>query len=214
MGSIRKTFITLVLLGILAMIAIPVANADNGDPVRAGMKTTATASTIVDTTQGTGMAGTTSSLATESVGVLGNNTGAGPGVWGLSANSNGVFGRTTSSTASGVYGENNFGGYGVAGRSGDGVGVLAESTNGVALRTTGKLEFQNRSGVTTVASGTKSKTVSHAGVTTNSMVIATVQRTGGFFVQAAVPAAGSFTIYLNKAPVSPATVKVAYMVLN
>ncbi len=94
------------------------------------------------------------------------------------------------------------------------VGVLAESTNGVALRTTGKLEFKNRSGVTTVASGTKSKTVSHAGVTTNSMVIATVQRTGGFFVQAAVPAAGSFTIYLNKAPVSPATVKVAYMVLN
>ena len=46
------------------------------------------------------------------------------------------------------------------------------------------------------------------------MVMATVQRTGGFFVQAAVPAAGSFTIYLNKAPVSPATVKVAYMVLN
>ncbi len=75
--------------------------------------------------------------------------------------------------------------------------------SGVALRTTGKLEFQNGSGVTTVASGVKSKNVSLAGVTTNSMVIATVHRTGGFFVQAAVPAAGSFTIYLNMAPVSP-----------
>ena len=46
------------------------------------------------------------------------------------------------------------------------------------------------------------------------MVMATVQRTGGFYVKAAVPAAGSFTIYINKAPVSPATVKVAYLVLN
>jgi hypothetical protein len=51
-------------------------------------------------------------------------------------------------------------------------------------------------------------------VTASSMVTATVQQTGGYFVQAAVPAAGSFTIYINKAPVSPATVKVAYLVLN
>jgi hypothetical protein len=46
------------------------------------------------------------------------------------------------------------------------------------------------------------------------MVMVTVQRTGGFFAQAAVPANGSFTIYLNNAPVAPAAVKVAYLVLN
>ncbi len=46
------------------------------------------------------------------------------------------------------------------------------------------------------------------------MVMAMVQQTGGFYVKAAVPAAGSFEIYINKAPVSPATVKVAYLVLT
>ncbi len=46
------------------------------------------------------------------------------------------------------------------------------------------------------------------------MVMATVQRTVGFYVKAAVPAAGSFKIYVNKAPLPPATVKVAYLVLN
>ena len=150
-----------------------------------------------------------------SPGIFGSNSGSGSGVEGFSANGNGIRGNSNTSTASGVYGENLSGGYGVAGRSNNaGVAVLADNTGGVALRTTGKLEFQNRSGVTTVASGSKSKVVSLSGVTANSMVIATVQRTGGFFVQAAVPAAGSFSIYLNKAPVSPATVKVAYMVLN
>ncbi|MDQ3165820.1 MAG: hypothetical protein M3Q17_06650, partial [Actinomycetota bacterium] len=85
---------------------------------------------------------------------------------------------------------------------------------GVALRTTGKLEFQNRSGIVRVASGQKSITVTLAGVTATSMVMATVQQTGGFYVKAAVPAAGSFKIFINKAPVSPETVKVAYLVLN
>lgn len=53
-----------------------------------------------------------------------------------------------------------------------------------------------------------------AGVTATSMVMATVQQTGGFYVKAAVPAAGSFKIYINKAPLTPETVKVAYLVLN
>jgi len=55
--------------------------------------------------------------------------------------------------------------------------------------------------------------VTLAGVTTTSMVMARVQRAGGFFASA-IPAAGSFTIYLGKAPTSPATVKVAYLVMN
>ncbi len=141
----------------------------------------------------------------------------GNGVYGYSAELNGVYGHTASPTASGVYGENNQGGYGVAGRTTNGgVAVLADDADGtgVALRTTGKLEFQNRSGIVRVASGQKSITVTLAGVTATSMVMATVQQTGGFYVKAAVPAAGSFKIFINKAPVSPATVKVAYIVLN
>jgi hypothetical protein len=152
-------------------------------------------------------------------GVYGLNSGEGSGVEGHSSGANGVYGHSNSPTASGVYGENFTGaGYGVAGRvaGGQGVAVLADDADGsgVALQTTGKLQFLNRSGIATVAAGDTSKTVSVQGLTAKSMVMATVQQTGGFAVQAAVPAAGSFTIYLNKAPVSPATVKVAYLVLN
>jgi hypothetical protein len=87
--------------------------------------------------------------------------------------------------------------------------VLADNTtNGVALRTTGTRQFQNRSGIALVAAGKKSVVVTLAGVTTSSMVMVTAQRNGGFFASA-VAANGSFTIYLNKAPVAPATVKVA-----
>jgi hypothetical protein len=45
------------------------------------------------------------------------------------------------------------------------------------------------------------------------LVLATVQRAGGFFASA-IPAAGLFTIYLNKAATGGATVKVAYLVLD
>jgi hypothetical protein len=69
-------------------------------------------------------------------------------------------------TASGVYGENSQGGFGVAGRASlKGVGVLADNpdTTGVARRTTGNLQFQNRSGIATVASGKKNVLVTLAG---------------------------------------------------
>ena len=75
------------------------------------------------------------------------------------------------------------------------------------------MNFANRSGNVHVASGHTSLKVTLAGVTTSSMVLATVQRAGGFFASV-IPAAGSFTIYLNKASTGGATVKVAYLVLN
>jgi len=156
---------------------------------------------------------------TGSAGLFGVNSGRGNGVEGLGSWANGVYGHSNSPTASGVYGENLSGaGYGVTGRvaGGRGVAVLAddESGSGVALRTTGKLQLLNRSGIATVAAGHSAKRVPLAGVTARSMVIATVQQTGGFAVRAAVPAAGSFTIYLNKAAAGPATVKVAFLVLD
>jgi hypothetical protein len=165
---------------------------------------------------GYGVEGVTQTAA---AGVFAFNSGRGNGVEGLSSEGNGVSGHTNSPTASGVYGENlTGGGYGVAGRvaGGHGVAVLADNTNrsGVALRATGKVQFQNRSGIAVVAAGHSSKTVRMHGVTARSMVMATVQQTGGFAVQAAVPAAGSFTVYLNKPPSGAITVKVAYLVLN
>jgi len=36
----------------------------------------------------------------------------------------------------------------------------------------------------------------------------------GFYVKYAIPASGTFTIYINKAPTSSTTVKVAHFVLN
>jgi hypothetical protein len=156
---------------------------------------------------------------TGSAGVFGVSSGRGSGVEGLGSGANGVYGHSNSPTASGVYGENLSGaGYGVAGRvaGGRGVAVLAddESGSGVALRTTGRLQLLNRSGLATVAAGHAVTRVPVVGVTAKSMVIATVQQAGGFAVQAAVPAAGSFTIHLNKAAPGSSTVKVAYLVLD
>ena len=194
------------------------AAADDGDPVILGAFNTASSITQVDNLgPGNGLHATTGDPNQLAAAVYGDNYGGGNGVEGRSFRANGVYGRTSSSTSSGVYGLNNYGGFGVAGRAtSGGVAVFADDADGsgVALRTTGKLEFQNRSGIVTVASGKKSITVTLAEVTTTSMVMATVQQTGGFYVKAAVPAAGSFKIVINKAPVTPETVTVAYLVVN
>jgi hypothetical protein len=80
------------------------------------------------------------------------------------------------------------------------------------LKVDGKAKF-SRSGVTTIAAGTASTTVTLAGVTANSMVVATAQQSASVYVKAAVPAAGSFKIHLTGN--APGTgLKVAYFVLN
>lgn len=81
-----------------------------------------------------------------------------------------------------------------------------------ALRVQGKAVF-SRSGRTSVGAGASSRVVTMAGVTTASLVLVTLQtRRTGVYVAAAVPAAGKFTVYLNKAVT--ATTYFAYMVLN
>jgi hypothetical protein len=90
--------------------------------------------------------------------------------------------------------------------------LLPGSREGVRLEVNGKAKF-SRSGTVTIASGTASKTVALGGVTASSMVVATAQQNGNVFVKAAVPAGGSFTIFLSgNAPGSG--LKVAYFVLN
>ena len=210
----------LAVLGVVLALSGPAANANDGDPVILGSFNLASSTTGVETTGGNGLWGITLSVDSADAGVAGTSLGpvdGGSGVSGYSESGNGVFGESSSSTASAVYGQNAVGGYGVAGRAtNSGVAVLADNADGTgtALRTTGRLEFLNRSGIATIASGHKSVKVSLAGVTASSMVMATVQQTGGFYVRAAVAAAGSFTIYISKAPTAPATVKVAYLVLN
>jgi hypothetical protein len=211
---VRRNLGGIIVLGVVLALAGPTAEANDEDPVLLGSLNDASSTTSIQTTSGDGLYGETMDLGS---GVFGKNNGFGDGVRGESSLLNGVFGFSESPTASGVAGVNGAGGFAVSGEaSNGGVAVLADNTDGTgtALRTTGKLEFQNRSGIATVAAGHKSVTVTLSGVTKASMVTATVQRTGGFFVQAAVPAAGSFKIFINKAPVSPATVKVAYLVLN
>jgi hypothetical protein len=100
----------------------------------------------------------------------------------------------------------------VFGDAANGTGVLASSAHGTALSVTGKAKF-SRSGIVTIGAGKSSKTVTLAGVTTSSMVLATAQQSTTRLVQAAVPGTGSFVIKLNgTAPTGG--VKVAYFVLN
>jgi hypothetical protein len=172
-------------------------------------------------------------------GVLGQNiSSAGDGVEGQTdgAFNSGVYGHNESTDAGGkgVFGsspngiavEGLGGQVGVHGISagdtgvkgeGVGIGVRAVSTlanhAGVGLRVDGRSVFRT-AGVATVASGKKAVAVSLAGVAATDIVLATVQQTGGFYVKNAVAASGKFTIYLNKAPVSPETVKVAWFVIS
>ena len=133
---------------------------------------------------------------------------SGTGVQGLSTSQSGVYGQ--SSSGEGVHGES-VTGDGVYGVSASGVGVHAAG-NGIALQVEGKVRL-SRSGRKAIASGHSSLKVTMAGVTTSSYVVATLQTNrSGFYVQSAVPASGSFTIYLNKAVPSPTYV--GYLVIN
>jgi hypothetical protein len=163
------------------------------------------------------------------------------GVWGTSSNSSGVYGLTAGVSTqngvyglandyggSGVYGQNDGTGYGVGGRttnvdggtgvigdapnSANGIGVEADSATGTALHVQGKAVF-SRSGLVTIPVGKSLITVTLAGVTSASMILATAQQNKGVYVKAAVPGSGSFTIRLTgSAPTGG--LKVAYFVLN
>lgn len=95
-----------------------------------------------------------------------------------------------------------------------GIGVLAraQTTSQVALKVLGKAQF-SRSGRTSIAPGSSTKTITMAGVTTSSYIIATLQTNrSGIYVRAVVPAAGTFKIYLNTTV--PGTTYIGYLVIN
>jgi hypothetical protein len=165
------------------------------------------------------------------IGVVGNVNGTsgygvqggGPsvGVWAVATNSTGwgvggsggTYGLWGQGGVAGVYAFS--GGTGVIGE-GDTIGVhgiSAPDQTGIGLQVDGRCVFRT-AGVATVPSGTNRVTKTLAGVSSTDMILATVQQTGAFSVKNAVAGSGQFTIYLNKAPTSPATVKVAWFVIS
>ena len=164
-------------------------------------------------TTGANGIGVNASAGDGGVGVNASSGSGGTGVYGHNSGSTGigVHGQT-SGTGSAVFGEATAGGVGVFGKSQSGTALRGDSPSGTALQVNGKAKF-SRSGIVTIASGTASKTVSLSGVSANSMVFAMAQQNPGVYVKAAIPASGSFTIYLTgNAPGSG--LKVAYFVLN
>ncbi len=235
----RGAALAAMTVSIVAVAATPGAVATQGQPVIAGQVNDETTETVIRNPSfgsssgcdgggsrgivgcgGTGVVGIGGvwgvSGEGETYGVIGHGASGATGVFGYHAGTTGigVWGRT-GGVGSAVYGQATAGGVGVNGYSASGSGVRASTASGKALEVIGKATF-SRSGIVTVSAGTSSKTVTLAGVTTASMVMATIQQklgTSSIAVKWAVPAAGSFTIYLTgNAPAGGA--KVAYFVLN
>jgi hypothetical protein len=135
------------------------------------------------------------------IGVDGETT-AGVGVKGSSSGSTGVgVEGEASGTGSAVYGHATTNGAGVFGDTTDGVGVQARSTNGPALNVLGRAAFSN-SGTANVPATRALVKVTGVKLTNSSFVLATLQgNVAGTWVRGVSLniAAGSLTIYLNKA---------------
>ncbi len=130
-------------------------------------------------------------------------TSWGSGVWGDSPDS-GVVGT-------GTFGVEGYGGVGIYGQaygSANDIAVWAWSPNtaAYALRVDGKVKF-SRSGRKSMSTGKAKANVYLAGVTSTSKVFAVLATSEpGRWVRAVVPAAGKFTIYLNRTLASKAVV--------
>ncbi len=200
-----------------------------------GSNTDSLAGVVGDSMNAVGVAGLTGAVFDPNnvtgitAGVLGQASAeASPGVLGLGevgVEGGGIIGMFAAGTTGvvgigdglGPPGQFGTGVYGYAGgvppAPPDNVGVYARGDGGTtALRVQGKAVF-SRSGRAAVSAGQSSKVVTMAGVTSSSLVLVTLRtRRSGVYVAAAVPAAGKFTVYLNKAVT--ATTYFAYLVLD
>jgi len=176
-----------------------------------------------DAASGHGVYGVSNGTSTDSVGVWGRVFGGdGHGVRGTAKDGGGtlagigVFGEGETGVSAhgvvyGVYGvADSLGtgvtgvctaGTGVHGLAPNGIGGVFESASGTALKTLGKVVIgAKRSGRVKVAAGKASGYVSVTGVTTGSLVIATLSSArSGVWVRAAVAGTGRVTVHLNKA---------------
>jgi hypothetical protein len=168
-----------------------------------------------DTIQGTGVVGTGAwgVYGGGDIGVVGDVEGASTAVYGFAGDQDIVV-PPASTAVAGLAGDN--GHVGVRGHvmTGTGIGVWASSASvtQTALLVQGKVRL-SRSGRVSVGSTSSSRKVTMVGVTSSSYVVATMQtNVSGLYVRAVVPTAGSFRIYLSKAPGK--TVYVGYVVVN
>jgi hypothetical protein len=155
-----------------------------------------------------------SSVSAASIGVKGKSL-FGTGVVGIGGT--GVYGTG----GWGVQGDADVAGVGVYGNIGPnpapvvpaaGVVARAELSTGIALRVLGRTSF-SFSGRATVAAHKSSVGVTKAGVTSASLIVATLKTNRpGVYVQSVVSGTGRFTIYLNKAVTG--TTYVAYLILG
>ena len=155
-----------------------------------------------------------SSVSAASIGVKGKSL-FGTGVVGIGGT--GVYGTG----GWGVQGDVDVTGIGVYGNIGPspapvvpaaGVVARAELSTGVALRVLGRASF-SFSGRATIAAHKSSVRVNRAGVTSASLIIATLKTNrAGVYVQSAVSGSRRFTITLNKAV--SGTTYVSYLILG
>lgn len=197
------------LLGVLGVGAG--ASARNGDTVRAGEKTTATRSTLLESRKGPalqarlagspgiGLKGSASSP--KGIGVQGEATsekGESVGVQGLSQSPGGVAGQF------------------IATGGGSAVEATASDKRGVALRTKGRLELTERSGVASVSGGAEFVIPVAGGLSDESVVLATLQdHFPGVHVESASvldTEEGLIVVRLSQAVPEPA--KVGWIVLD
>jgi hypothetical protein len=157
------------LLGLFGLASVTAAR--NGEPVRAGDKTTATRATLLESSkgpalqakivgkgEGVGLKGSASSP--KGVGVQGEATsekGAAVGVKGLSASPEGIAGQFTAT------------------RGGTALEATASDKEGVALRTKGRLELRERSGISSVSGGAEFVIPVAGGISDKSLIVATLQ---------------------------------------
>ena len=201
------------IAGLLGVFGVATASsAKNGDSIRAGQRTTASKSTTLESKRGPAL--------------LVRNTGGGEAVAlrGVSGASTGigVLGEASSDKgeSAGVQGTSESP-EGTAGRfiaSGGGTAIDARGSqkNGVALRTKGRLQLTERSGVTSVSGGAEFVIPVAGGLSSSSLVLATLQdHHPGIHVEAANvldAEDGLIVVRLNQALPEPA--KVGWLVLD
>jgi hypothetical protein len=187
------------LAGLAGVLGVAAAtSARNGDAVRAGERTSASRATIIESDRGTAFNARNSDRdGTALLGEATANRGETIGVQGATRSPEGIAGQFTASEG--------------------GTAVEAVATQrGVALRTRGRVQIAERSGVSSVSGGAEFVIPVAGGLSTDSIVLATLQ---DHFPNVHVASAsvldadeGLIVVRLNQAVPEPA--RVGWIVLD
>jgi len=198
------------VLGVLGLASVTAAK--NGDPLRAGDKTSATKPTLLESSKGPAL----------QVKIAGSGEGVAVRGSASSAKGIGIQGEATSEkgTSIGVQGvaqsPEGIAGQFIATGGGSAVEALASEKDGVALRTKGRLELGGRSGIASVSGGAEFVIPVAGGLSDSSLVLATLQdHFPGVLVESASildAKEGLIVVRLNQAVPEPA--RVGWLVLD